>query len=81
VEQTMVFDDSHEALVKLFDLHPKGVKFLCPQCGVELLVILSMAEAHEKQKHPGVYCTTNPEHVFRMFNLTGQPREDRKGPQ
>ena len=81
MEQTMNFDNSHEGLVKLFELHPKGAKFLCPECGTELLVILSGAEAREKQKHPGVYCTNDPKHVFRMFNLTGHPREDRGLPQ
>jgi len=64
-----VFDGSFESLNELFRLHPVGTKFLCPACGVELVVALSWEEAGKLQVHPGVYCPTDPKHVFRMFNI------------
>jgi hypothetical protein len=74
-----VFDNSHESLVALFEEHPKGVVFTCPKCGVDLQVALSKEEALEKKVHPGVYCPIDPSHVWRMFNLSGSPREKTAG--
>lgn len=70
-----VFDSSHESLIALFEEHPKGVIFTCPACGVDLHVALSKEEAIEKQIHAGVYCPKDSSHVWRMFNLSGSPRE------
>lgn len=68
-----VFTNSHESLVALFEEHPKGVVFTCPNCGTDLQVALSKEEALEKQLHPGIYCPVDPSHVWRMFNLSGSP--------
>ncbi len=75
-QEHRVFDNSHSALVDLFEQYPKGVIFTCPVCGVELLVVLSKEESKEKQIHPGIYCPTDPSHVWQMFNLSGSPRKE-----
>ncbi len=66
-----VFDQSHESIIKLFELHPKGVVFRCPICDCDLDIALTNEEAKEKQIHPGVYCPTDSSHVCRMFNISG----------
>lgn len=70
----IIFDNSREMLGKLIELHPKGVKFLCPVCHSELDVVLSWDEARSVGKHPGIYCPSQqPSHVYRMFNIPRDP--------
>ena len=71
IPERRVFTDSRESLVELFELHPRGVVFTCPECGEDLIVVLSKEEARRTQLHPGIYCPTNSSHVWQMFNLSG----------
>ncbi len=66
---TAIFDGSFESVNMLFRLHPQGTVFCCPVCGSPLTVALTWEQAREQNIHPGVFCPTNSEHVYRLFNI------------
>lgn len=52
-----------------------GYTLLCPKCGKELTVALTLDKAKELQIHPGVYCQENPKHFHMMVELAEAHRK------
>lgn len=63
MEKNKIYTDSNEVL----ELHSKGIKFICPKCKNELIVILEKEEMKKFGKSYGIYCPINEKHVFVKF--------------
>jgi hypothetical protein len=67
--EDFVYDGSTESLRRVFQLHPQGVRILCPECRNELTVALTVEEANKFKVHPGIYCSVDSKHVMELISL------------
>lgn len=63
MDKTLVYDQGVHAIANAYELHSRGVKFVCPQCGGELEFNLDTKKARPDAKRPGIYCPTSESHI------------------
>ena len=68
-EKSLVYDRTEESLRQVYELRDSGVRFLCPVCRADLIVALDFESALEHGVHPGIYCSSHPEHLSELIEL------------
>jgi ribosomal protein S27AE len=61
-------------------LQKQGKRPLCPKCGAELIVALSIEEAKRLKSNPGMRCPKDPKHFESTIYLLPKPAYLRKKP-
>ncbi len=64
-----IYDGTTESLREVSLLYKQGIKILCPVCRGELLVALDFETANQNKVHTGIYCRTNPAHVYELIEI------------
>lgn len=69
MKQEFVYDPSQQNIGWAQEIHDRGDILICPKCGTELVVALTLEEANQNKVHPGIFCPQSHQHVSETVNL------------
>jgi hypothetical protein len=69
MKSTITYNPKEQSISWAQQIHNEGNVLLCPKCGAELIVALTLEEANHSKVHPGIFCPNNSDHVFETVNL------------
>jgi hypothetical protein len=69
MKSTITYNPKEQSISWAQQIHNEGSVLLCPKCGAELIVALTLEEANQSKVHPGIFCPNNSDHVFETVNL------------
>jgi hypothetical protein len=68
MKKTVIYNRNEDNIREAFELFSQGYKILCPICKSELLILADYDSSSKYQKHLGIYCPKNENHVgIRLF--------------
>ena len=68
-----IFDPAVHNASEVRRLQKEGKHPLCPKCGAELIVALSVEEAKRLKTNPGMRCPKDPKHFESTLSLHPKP--------
>jgi hypothetical protein len=69
--RTLKYEESTEFICELMQCaaHGEEVEVSCPQCGRPLVLAVTRERASALGVHPGIFCPTSRNHVYRLLSL------------
>ncbi|MDZ7969667.1 MAG: hypothetical protein RM368_32790, partial [Nostoc sp. DedSLP03] len=73
------YDEQIHSTSRAFELYSQGIRFYCPICNSEILVLEDYKSSSKYHKHPGIYCSLNEQHVnIRDFQRINYSKKNKK---